>query len=49
MSTIEIYWSAIAAKVNDSRTWHQLHPQHQHMITQSWNLLSAVLQDGTNG
>lgn len=42
-SEIEIYWEAIAAKFGNTREWTNLHPQEQHMIIQSVNLLFAVL------
>lgn len=43
MSEVEIYWSRIAAKAGDSRTWHDLNPIEQDCIIRSINLLIQVI------
>lgn len=46
---VEEYWKAIAAKAGDSRTWHQLPPQHQIAVVNSINQLLMVLTDKQQG
>jgi hypothetical protein len=43
MSDVELYWSKIAERTGDPRTWQQLEPQLQVMVIQSINLLLSVL------
>lgn len=43
-SEVELYWQAIATKFGDNRQWHQLHPQEQHMVINSINMLLSVLR-----
>jgi hypothetical protein len=43
MSEVEIYWSRIAAKAGDSRTWHDLNPIEQQHVLGSINALLRVL------
>ena len=45
MSEVEQYWKSIADKAGDTRSWHDLSPQHQHLIIQSINMLLFVLGD----
>lgn len=44
MSNVETYWQALADKAGDSRAWHQLRVQEQHVVITSINMLLSVLQ-----
>jgi hypothetical protein len=44
MSDVEAFWSKVAAKFGDNRTWHQLNPMEQQMIIQGINMILQVVQ-----
>lgn len=44
MSDVEKFWSAVAAKCGDNRTWHQLNPMEQQMVIQGINMILQVVQ-----
>lgn len=48
MTDVEVYWSSIAAKANDPRTWQMLSGQEQQMVVQSINLILMVLNNNRN-
>jgi hypothetical protein len=44
MSDVEAFWSRVAAKFGDSRTWHQLNPMEQQMVIQGINMILQVVR-----
>ncbi len=44
MSDVEKFWSAVAAKFGDKRTWQQLNPMEQQMVIQGINMILQVVQ-----
>ena len=43
MSKVEEYWDKISKTHGDTRTWNELNRQQQDAVTQSVNILLAVL------
>ena len=44
MSDVEKFWTAVAAKFGDKRTWYELNPMEQQMIIQGINMILQVVQ-----
>ena len=44
MSDVEQFWSKVAAKFGDNRTWHQLNPMEQMQVIQGINMILQVVQ-----
>lgn len=44
MSDVEAFWTKVAAKFGDNRTWHQLNPMEQQMVIQGINMILQVVQ-----
>ena len=44
MSDVELFWSKVAEKFGDKRTWHQLNPMEQIQIVQGVNMILQVVQ-----
>lgn len=44
MSDVEKFWTAVAAKFDDKRTWHELNPVEQIQIIQGINMILQVVQ-----
>lgn len=43
MSDVEKFWTAVAAKFGDNRTWYQLNPMEQQMVIQGINMILQVV------
>ena len=43
-SEVQKFWTAVAAKFGDKRTWHELNPMEQQMIIQGINMILQVVQ-----
>ncbi len=43
-SEVEKFWTAVAAKFGDKRTWHELNPIEQMQIIQAINMILQVVQ-----
>ena len=43
MSDVEAFWTKVAAKFGDNRTWHQLNPMEQQMVIQGINMILQVV------
>lgn len=44
MSDVEQFWSKVAEKFGDNRTWQQLNPMEQQMVLQGINMILQVVQ-----
>jgi hypothetical protein len=44
MSDVEKFWSRVAEKFGDKRTWHQLNPMEQMQVIQGINMILQVLK-----
>jgi hypothetical protein len=44
MSDVELFWSKVAEKFGDKRTWYQLNPMEQQMVIQGINMILQVVQ-----
>jgi hypothetical protein len=44
MSDVEKFWSKVAEKFSDKRTWQQLNPMEQQMVIQGINMILQVVQ-----
>lgn len=44
MFDVITYWNTMSRICGDYRTWNELHPQEQHNIISSVNLLLSVLR-----
>ena len=44
MSDVEKFWTRVAAKFGDNRTWHQLNQMEQQMIMQGINMILQVVK-----
>jgi hypothetical protein len=44
MSEVEQFWSKVAEKFGDKRTWQQLNPMEQQMVIQGINMILQVVQ-----
>ncbi len=44
MSDVEVFWSKVAEKFGDKRTWQQLNPMEQQMVLQGINMILQVVQ-----
>ena len=44
MSDVEVFWSKVAEKFGDKRTWYQLNPMEQQMVIQGINMILQVVQ-----
>ena len=44
MSDVEKFWTAVAAKFGDKRTWHELNPIEQITIVEGINTILSVLK-----
>lgn len=43
MSDVEAFWTKVAAKFGENRTWHQLKPVEQQMVIQGINMILQVV------
>lgn len=44
MSDVEKFWTGVATRFGDNRTWHQLNPMEQQMVIQGINMILQVVQ-----
>jgi hypothetical protein len=44
MSDVERFWSAVAKKFGDKRSWNQLNPMEQMQVIQGINMILQVVQ-----
>lgn len=44
MSDVEKFWTAVAAKFGDKRTWYELNPIEQITIVEGINTILSVLK-----
>jgi hypothetical protein len=44
MSDVEKFWSRVAEKFGDKRSWNQLNPMEQMQVIQGINMILQVLQ-----
>jgi hypothetical protein len=44
MSDVEKFWSRVAEKFGDKRSWNQLNPMEQMQVIQGINMILQVLK-----